>query len=248
MSNLPKHDYIFVDESGDAGYALDPATGKLLSSSYYTLASLHICDDCFRDINRHVASFRYYTAMNSNLKLPPEKDVFRRLLEPISELAASGKNIWASVVYVDKQNYTGSYLKPGGTRPPDPTRFRNRMLRCLLEHHFSSYPLRSQHYDLVIDRIEMTKAEVDNLHAYLAGNYNVPTPTHITHAASIYVEPLQLVHHIAAGFKDVAAGQGLPESLRFVSARDVTTNQVVIFKKCLWARTGLRIIGDPPSP
>jgi hypothetical protein len=36
---MPRHDYIFVDESGDAGYKLDPVTGELLSSNYYIAAA-----------------------------------------------------------------------------------------------------------------------------------------------------------------------------------------------------------------
>ena len=47
---MPKHDYIFVDESGDAGYKLHPVTGELLSSNYYVAAALHLTNDSFRDI------------------------------------------------------------------------------------------------------------------------------------------------------------------------------------------------------
>ena len=237
---MPRHDYIFVDESGDPGYAIDPATGNLLSTPYYVLAALHICDDCFSDLSAHIASFRYLTGMNKELKLPPGKDVFRRLIEPIAMLVKNGKNIWATAIYLNKRDYTGGYLKPEGRRPPDPFRFRNRMLRYLLEFHFSSYPLRSEHYDLVLDRIEMTKDEAENLRSYLARNYNLPTPTHITHASSIYVEALQVVHHLAAGFKDVVGGKSPVDVLSFVKAKDVT--------KSLWAGTGSRFSGTPPSP
>ena len=87
------------------------------------------------------------------------------------------------------------------------------MLRCLLEHHFQKYPLRSHHYDLVLDRVEMTKEETENLQNYLAGNYNIPTPTNITHASSIYVEGLQIVHHIANGCKNVVTGSEPPDGL-----------------------------------
>lgn len=224
---MPKHDYIFIDESGDPGYTVDPLTGKLLSTMYYTTAAFHICDDCFSDLNAHVAAFRYLTGMTKNLKLPPEHIIFEKLIQPISTLAASGRNIWASVVYLNKQRYTGAYLKPGGKRLPDPIKFRNRILRCLLEYHFSFYPLRSQHYDLVLDRIEMTKSEVENLQNYLARNYNIPTPTHITHASSIYVDGLQVVHHIATGYKNVVSGAAPPNALSFVNSKDITTNQLI---------------------
>lgn len=224
---MPKYDYIFVDESGDPGYTLDPSTGQLLSTPYYVVAALHICDDCFPAINTHIASFRYLTGMNRELKIPPEKDVFKRLIEPLSDLAIGGRNIWASVIYVDKERYTGRYLKPGGRRPPSPTMFRNRMLRCLLEFHFSLCSLQSRQFDLVLDRVEMAQYDAQNLQAYLAGNHHIPTPTHITHASSIYVEPLQIVHHIAAGYKDIMTGKNPPDVLGFVNARDVTLNQFI---------------------
>ncbi len=99
------------------------------------------------------------------------------------------------------------------------------MLRRLLEHHFQRHRLQSNHYDLVIDRVELTLEETLNLRRYIAGNRSIPTPTHITHAASIYVEGLQVVHHIANGYRGVVDGGTTPPELSFVSARDITTNQ-----------------------
>lgn len=225
---MPKHDYIFVDESGDAAFTLEPESGELLSSSYYVAAALHLSDDAFRDLNRHVAAFRYLSGMSNELKIPSKKEDFKKLLDPIRALSEGGHNIWASVVYVDKLRYTGSYLMPGGERQPSPVRFRNYILRRLLEHHFQMCPLQSQQYDLVLDRIDTTREDAENLRQYIAGNRNIPTPTYITHASSIYVEGLQVVHHIANGYKDVVGGGPIPLELSFVNPRDLTTNQYVL--------------------
>ena len=224
---MPKHDYIFVDESGDAAFKLDPVSGELLSSDYYVTAALHLCDDAFRDLNRHVAAFRYYSGLNRELKIPSQREEFTRLLDPIRGLTEAGKNIWASAVYVDKLRYNGSYLKPGGKRLASPVRFRNYMLRRLLEHHFQRYPLQSNQYELVLDRIDLTMEETDNLRQYISGNRNIPTPKYITHASSIYVEGLQVVHHIANGYKDVVDSGHAPAELSFVNLRDLTSNQYV---------------------
>ena len=83
---MPKHDFIFVDESGDLGYTLDAKSGILQSSDYYVTAALHLCDDSFSDINAHVAAFRYYSGRNRELKLPPEREEFTRLLDPIRSI------------------------------------------------------------------------------------------------------------------------------------------------------------------
>lgn len=224
---MARHDYIFVDESGDPGFSVDPVSHQLLSSPFYTAAALHLCDDAFRDLNKYMAAFRYYSGLNRELKIPSEKEEFTRLLDPIRALAEGGRNIWASVVYLDKQEYTGSYLKPGGIRPASPVRFRHYVLRRLLEHHFQSRQLQSNQYDLVLDRVDLPREENENLWRYLARNRNIPTPTHITHASSIYVEGLQVVHHIANGYKDVVSGSLPPPELSFVNARDLTLNQYV---------------------
>ena len=150
---------------------------------------------------------------------------YGRLLDPIRAMSEAGRNIWASVVYLDKLQYNGSYLKPGGKRPANPVRFRNYILRRLLEHHFQEYPLQSRQYDLVLDRIDLSREETENLRRYVSGNRNIPTPTHITHASSIYVEGLQVVHHIANGYKDVVNGNPAPVELSFVNPRDLSFNQ-----------------------
>ena len=236
---MARHDYIFVDESGDAAFTHDPVSRQLSSSRLYIAAALHLCDDSFRDLNKHMAAFRYYSGLSRELKIPAGREEFTRLLDPIRAMAEGGKNIWASVVYVDKLSYTGSYLKPGGKRPPSPVRFRNYILRRLLEHHFRRYQLRAKQYDLVLDRIELTREETENLRHYISGNRNIPTPTHITHAASIYVEGLQVVHHIAEGYKSVVDGEHPPSELSFVNPRDLTTNQSVHKKICGLGRASL---------
>ena len=224
---MSRHDYIFADESGDPAFTQDPVSGRLSSSAFYIAAALHLCDDSFRHLNKHVAAFRYYSGLSKELKLPSVREEFTKLIGPIRAMAEGGKNIWASIIYVDKLRYNGSYLKPGGTRPPDPVRFRNYMLRRLLEHHFQRYPLQSRQYDLILDRIELTREETENLRQYISGNIYIPTPTHITHAASIYVEGLQVVHHIANGYKSVVGGSHSHPELSFVNARDITTNQYI---------------------
>ena len=137
-------------------------------------------------------------------------------------MAEEGKNLWASVVYLDKERYTGSYLKPGGQRPADPKRFRNYVLRRLLEFHFGRCSVLSGQYDLVLDRFDMTLQDRENLLQYLSGNRHIPKPAYITHASSAYVDGLQIVHHFANGFRAAAEGGTAPANLSFVSALDLT--------------------------
>ena len=222
---MAKHDFIFVDESGDPGYVVDPCSGELRGSAHFLLAALHVTDQSISLINRHLAAFRYYTTFDRELKVPPEREVYDRLLEPICRSAERRSDIHASVVYLDKEKYTGSYLKPSGTRPQSQLYFRNRVLRCLLEHHFAKYQLESGQYDLILDRVDMNLEQIDNQRRYLNSNLNFRGPRYITHASSIYVEGLQVVDHIARGFKDAVYGSAVPDSLGFVIDRDITVDR-----------------------
>ncbi len=219
---MVKNDFIFIDESGDTGYKLDPDTGELLSSPYFVLAALHVTGESIRLLNRHIAAFRFYTGFSRELKFPPEKEPFTRLLDPIQEIVMRGASIHASAVYLDKQRYMGDYLKPGGVRPQSTLYFRNRVLRCLLEFHFKSYGLMSRRYELILDRIDMTPSQIRNLETYLRNRRGLIAPRLITQADSIYVEGLQVVDNIASGFKNVVGGARVHKSLSFVNTKDIT--------------------------
>ena len=66
---MSRHDYIFADESGDPAFTQDPVSGRLSSSAFYIAAALHLCDDSFRHLNKHVAAFRYYSGLSNYLKM-----------------------------------------------------------------------------------------------------------------------------------------------------------------------------------
>ena len=71
---MARHDYIFVDESGDAAFTHDPVSRQLSSSRLYIAAALHLCDDSFRDLNMHMAAFRYYSGLSRELKIPAGRE------------------------------------------------------------------------------------------------------------------------------------------------------------------------------
>ena len=219
---MPNYDFLFVDESGDPGYKLEPESGRLLSSPYYTTAVLHVCDDSLPLLTRHMANFRFYRGWYNDLKVPTGVPEFGRLMGPIQAMAEEGENLWASVVYLNKDRYTGGYLKPGGRRPSDPKMFRNYVLRRLLEFHFQRCPVLSGQYDLILDRFDLTSKDKEDLIQYLAGNRHIPTPAYITHASSAYVDGLQVVHHLANGFRGAAEGGTPPTELSFVWGQDLT--------------------------
>ncbi len=223
----PRHDFLFVDESGDAGYTLERGTRQLLSTRYFVMAALHICDDSIRDLNAHVAAFRYLSSLVRELKIPHRDKSAEKFLQPIAELAESTTNLWASVVYVDKERYTGRYLRPTADTGTDSLRFRNYVLRRLLRHHFDLHPLKSRQYDLVLDRFDMASSDLESLTRYLKTRPDIPPPTYVTQASSIYVEGLQVVHNLANGYYgSLKNASALPSYLSFATPMDLSENRL----------------------
>ena len=117
------------------------------------------------------ANFRFYRGWYNTSRSRRVRQNSVDLSVPSGLWRRRGVTSGHSVVYLAKARYTGSYLKPGGKRPSDPIRFRNYVLRRLLEFHFQHYPLQSNQYDLILDRFEMTAEARENLLQYLAGNW-----------------------------------------------------------------------------
>ena len=221
---MAKYDYIFVDESGDPGYSVDQQTGALLSSPSFAMAALHVTDDSYEHIIRHVSAFRYLRRMARELKIPSEKPDFSRLMRPVQELADDDTTVFASVIYLKKEDYGGPYLHPNGPRGQNARRFWNFALRRLLEWHFDANPLVSDRYDLVLDRIEMSRSQQAEIEGYLSRNLRIPAPINVTLASSLYVEALQVVHHIANAYGTEVLSGTTHDSLRFVRALDITAD------------------------
>lgn len=217
-------DYLFVDETGD------PGDGSGGSSDYYGMSLLHITDDVFDRVLEHLTNLRYHRGLTRELRLKPVKRKggvweFGKLLDGIKALA-SQEAVFASSVYLVKDQYTGPYLKDSSPRGKNPIWFRNFVLRHLLEFHFAECKPRTQQIDLVIDRFELSRDGRINLEEYIQNNYNLPPIKHITHAASLYVEVLQAVHHLSTVLKVLATGEAPPdllELLSFVRLKDITS-------------------------
>ena len=169
-----------------------------------------------------MAAFRYLRRLSRELKIPVGKPEFDRLMDPIQTLAEGGEAISASAVYLDKETFSGPYLRPDSPRGQDARRFWNFALRRLLEWHFAANPLISERYDLVLDRIEMSRAQKAELEEYLDRNLRIPTPVNVTLASSLYVEALQVVHHIANAHGTEEPSGTKHGLFRFVRALDIT--------------------------
>ena len=110
-----------------------------------------------------------------------------------------------SIVFVDKDRYTGPYLKPIGTRPANPIYFRNFLNRQLFERHFANHPVITNESELVFDRV-VTEIEELNLKQYLRNNMLLPRLDSIIQCDSRYVPALQFVDAMIHIVKEIYFG------------------------------------------
>jgi hypothetical protein len=152
--------YLFIDESGDPGNITPDGS----NSEYYAELALQVSKDDFFCLLEHITNWRYIRGRFQEFKkLPSGKDLYR-FLAPIIELQREGI-IKCSGVYLDKERYTGPYLKATPNKASNPLKFRNFVHRQLLEFHFSRYPLDDNDIDIevIFDRFDMSKEAFSNL-------------------------------------------------------------------------------------
>jgi hypothetical protein len=186
--------YIFIDESGDPGKLVDDAS----NSRCYSELALQVSNLNINTLYEHLINWRYVKRISREVKSLPNGVDKKRFIEPIAIMQESGV-IKCSCIYVDKTNYKGPYLNNA-----QPLKFRNYIHRNLLEHHFSKYPsITDENIELVFDRFEMSKEEIQNMENYLTKNWNLPNFKYITHVDSIYCEILQLTSQLVNMIKDL---------------------------------------------
>jgi hypothetical protein len=189
----PKRDFIFIDESGDLGMAAD----------YYVLGLLHLTDVSLREVNIHLGALRYFGGIKKELKStklnPLRKDQIAEILE---YLVSHSIFIRASAVYVSKKEYQGPYW--ADQHALDHARFRNHILRKLLEYHFKDHKPQSSEIELVIDRFYTGEREEQQLKNYLRMDREklLPAFDFILQADSRYIELLQIADWVAGTVKE----------------------------------------------
>lgn len=214
---MAKSDYIFIDESGDIG------SGEGDSSKYYATLAFHITDESVAPVIKHLSNWRYVRHFDREMKgLGSEIDI-QQFFAPFLELKRRSQ-AFCSAVFLLKDEYIGPYLKPTSPRGQNPIHFRNFVTRRLLAHHFSLYPPITTNIELVFDRFEMSKEDLDNADQYLHRSYELPAFKHVTHADSIYSDFLQITSVFANCIKDVIRDPHSTEDVRckLISILDIT--------------------------
>jgi hypothetical protein len=188
--------FVFIDESGDAG----------LKSPFFVAAAVDCPKEALSSMRRLHAPFRHHLEMHKEVKtakLNHSGRPRRKACEVLSALIDEG--LTCTVVHLDKASYSGPYLGTTG-KDPWPTRFRNFVLRQLLEQHFEKYPAGNSHIELVFDRVSMSRKDRDELERYVTGNWKLPTVEYFTHVDSEYTEAIIWPDLVATVVKEHLSG------------------------------------------
>lgn len=188
-------DFIFIDEAGEPG----------LETPYYIQGLVHVTDQSLKILNVHLGAFRYFGNIRNEMKSTKLNDLQKEHLLSILKLFIGNHHfIKASVVYVNKNNYKGNYLRDKNDCPRDASKFRHFIIRRLLEFHFSNIKPRSREIELVIDRFHSLEIKEQQLRNYLRDErfYTLPNFLHISQADSRYVEMLQIADWISGSVKE----------------------------------------------
>lgn len=178
-------EYVFVDESGDPGFAAGTA-------ERFYLVAVHCDGPTLRVIRKHLVNLHYHHGLGgSELKewWPVRNtDIKDRKLQAcirLFEKLTLQRDLKATAVWVDKDRWKmGGGPYTGGTSR-DSFLFRNYVLKRLLRRHVARFGW-GDNVDLVIDRYDLPDRERASLRSLLKASLAAP-PAHVTAVSSAYV-------------------------------------------------------------
>ncbi|MEM2174328.1 MAG: DUF3800 domain-containing protein [Candidatus Micrarchaeia archaeon] len=226
---MAKRDFLFIDEAGD------PGIFSKGGSRYYIMGLIHLTDESIKEINIHLEAFRYFGHIKRELISTRLNKLQKEQILKIFEMAKLNNYfIKASAIYLDKEKYQGPYLEKPTTANPEVifisreniNRFRNLMVRKLLEFHFSYIEPQSREIEIVIDRFYSSEEQEQKLRNYLrTDKYNkIPDFLHIIQADSRYVELLQIADYVSGIIKEkffVHPDRNYEDFIKFINVKEI---------------------------
>lgn len=178
-------EYVFVDESGDPGFASGTA-------DRFFLAAVHCDGPTLRVITNHFVNLHYHHGLGgSELKewWPAKSaDITLRQLQScvrlFEKLTQQGA-LKATTVWVEKAAWQASSGPYTGGSAQDSFLFRNYVLKRLLRRHVARFGW-GDNVDLVVDRYDLPERERARVQNLLNAALH-PAPAHITAVSSAYV-------------------------------------------------------------
>jgi len=194
--------FVFVDETGELGKRNILSPG---STSFFGIAAISVSDKDYEALRLLLAQIHWLRGTASTIDSTNHIWTFN-FLRGLKELEANGI-ISASALYIDKKDYNGRYLTwTDYNIHKDEWRYylRNYLLRHLLEYHFNS-SIPNKPVELVIDRITLSKSQLENTQDYLNSQtlpkestpFAIPHIKYLIMPSSEYVGGLEVAHLLA---------------------------------------------------
>ena len=187
--------FVFIDESGDVGLP------GINSSKYFMINILTCNTDSINKVEKHFSRYRYFRHADKEFKKYKSNADSQRILNELCLHVCKVDGVSLFSFYLDKEKYIGPYLNKIGKSMEDydPTRFRDFLIRTVLEKVFEHVPvIKESDYnfrsiEVVIDRYLESIKDQESLKVFFNENYNLPHIQFVNHIDSLYCAPLQVV-------------------------------------------------------
>lgn len=213
--------FLFIDESGDAG----DNDGTKGNTIYYAELAIQTEYGRSNPLVSHITQWRWEEGISSEPKhIPKDEEKCKKFLEPIVKLHQTGI-VKFSAVYLEKDKYTGPYLKTVSPFRNNRLWFRNFVHKQLLEYHFGLYPnARDDYISAIFDYHRMSRLDFRNMTNYLCNICKFPLDD-IVHLDSVCSWMLQLAGCLAHAVARVQLGKtpkSITNILSFIPVKDIT--------------------------
>ena len=201
MKNKTKRRFVFIDESGEAGF---PGL-----SGTFQVNILVVNSDALESLEREISLYKYFLTHSGELKKSTniKNEKILNLLTKISEM----EGVEFYYTKVDKTKYVGPHKK-------NPIRFRNLIFKKTLQNIDLIAKERNVNIEVVIDRyIDSVELE-DDLKRFLKDGYGLPKFLHVEQVDSRYCHPIQLLDVLGT----FASNNKVPEMVATELKLDIT--------------------------
>lgn len=206
-----KTDFIFIDESGDIG---------LKGTPYYSCSLIHVTNSNLKHLTESINKFRFFYDHYSEIH---SRDLSPARLRKINNIINKKKRFFkTSVVYLNKEKYTGYYLRDKGKRKANPNLFKKYIYRQVIDLHFKKYILETNRVELILDKANLSEDDFINLKTYLKRWSLIPKIDSLIEVDSKYIDYIQLADVIASFFKPKIKGNSNGFSYSFINSKDIS--------------------------
>jgi len=173
-----KRRFIFIDESGDAGFSNG-------SSDTFQLNILIISDDAIRSVEHEIYLYKYFLDHHGELK--ENTNIKNKRMDNLLQKFGDIEGAKFFYIKIQKSKYNGPYKN-------NPLYFRNMLLKRTLQYLRKNEHINDEiETEVVIDRYLNARTQKKELEEYINDGYNLPKFIHVEQIDSRYCHMIQVL-------------------------------------------------------